>query len=132
MTFADGAPIDAAKLNALETLLTDIKANMPKIGSGTGTVAPQIYGGSTGSITLSTGTKMLFTIDYSAAQLAAVPASIVLTPVFPDMSAMVNVHVIPGSITATTASCEAVLVPVGSAVIAASQAVTFNYILICQ
>jgi hypothetical protein len=131
MTFADGAPIDAAQLTALETTLNDIKALIPKIGTGTGTVAPQIYGGTSAGVTLSPLVKTIFTIDYSAAALSAVPTSIILTPVFPGVAGTVHAHIVSGTATATTATCEAVFLPIGSAVLAAT-AVSFNYIVICH
>lgn len=128
MTFVDGNPIDAAQLNALETALADLKASMPKVG--TGTAAAQLYGGSTSSITLSPATPTLFKLDFSAAQLAAVPSSIVVTPVFPDNGCSVTVHLVPGSVTSTGASCEALLSIANAAKPPGGQAVTFNYILI--
>jgi hypothetical protein len=35
MAFDDGTPLDAAKLQALETELNNVKASIPKIGSST-------------------------------------------------------------------------------------------------
>jgi hypothetical protein len=60
MAFDDGTPLDAAKLQSLETELNNVKASIPKIGSSTVTidassttnqtiVQSQIVGGTTSS-----------------------------------------------------------------------------------
>lgn len=86
MAFDDGTPLDAAKLQSLETELFNLKASIPKIGSSSTNinftenktiVQKQILGGITPSQDLIRGTETQFTIEYEA---ESTPIAVVLTP----------------------------------------------------
>jgi hypothetical protein len=91
MAFDDGTPLDAAKLQALETELNNVKASIPKIGSSTvkidastsnidnrTIVQAQIAGG------ITTTPKILTAKGYSnetiPLNLTSNPLSVVVTP----------------------------------------------------
>jgi hypothetical protein len=95
MAFNDGDPIDAAKLGALETSISEIKSRMPQLGSSVtnikvdnstveAAVVPKIYGGKTAPKKLVPGGIQTFQIDYSKAGFTAVPTSITVTATQPD------------------------------------------------
>jgi hypothetical protein len=140
MAFNDGEPIDAAKLGALETSLAEIKAKVPQFGSSTTnisidntslatTVIPQIFGGISGTVTLTPGKTTGFTINYSAAKLTSAPKSIMLTPVRETgTSNHAEAYVVKSSISATTAQCK-VFQPVGTGY---SAGTTSFYFLVIQ
>lgn len=86
MAFDDGTPLDAAKLQSLETELFNLKASMPKIGSSTtninfaenkSIVQTQILGGICSSQDLVRGVEKQFTIEYDA---ESTPLAVILTP----------------------------------------------------
>lgn len=126
MPFVDGEPIDASKLGAIETELNKLKAEMPKIGpsstsisvtqtgvSNAGTVvtdpkvAPQVYGGITGEISLTPNSRKTFSINYAAAGLSAPPKAIILTPIAPTFTGSLNeASIVSGSVTATSATAQ--------------------------
>jgi hypothetical protein len=86
MAFDDGTPLDAAKLQALETELFNLRSNMPKIGSSTNInvtenktiVQKQVLGGVSGVVYPTRGAEVPFSISFSA---DSTPISVVLTPV---------------------------------------------------
>lgn len=132
MTFADGAPIDAAQLTALETTLNEVKASIPKIGTGTGAIAPVIYGGMVSGVSVTKNIITSFTIDYSAAQLSTNPTAIVLTPVHSGSTSnytIIQPYVVSGSVSPTTAKCEVTLNTGASTTSLTSD---FYYIVICH
>jgi hypothetical protein len=86
MAFDDGTPLDAAKLQALETELNNIKSSIPKVGSSVTNVTnvtnqtitqKQIIGGLTQSISLVPGKEVELPINYSA---DSQPSAVMLTP----------------------------------------------------
>jgi hypothetical protein len=91
MAFDDGTPLDAAKLQALETKLNSIEASIPKIGTSqvniTGDVInktetlvkTQIAGGV--SKILRVGAKKYNTVTINM-NLDSKPLSVVVTPIF--------------------------------------------------
>lgn len=125
MPFVDGEPIDASKLGAIETELNKLRAEMPKIGpsstsiavtqnvnnSGTAVsntkVAPQIFGGITGEISLTPNSRKTFNINYTAAGLTSAPKAIILTPIAPTFTGSINeASIVSGSVTATSATAQ--------------------------
>jgi hypothetical protein len=85
MAFDDGTPLDAAKLQALETELFNLRSSIPKVGSSTTinlenktVVQTQILGGVSGVVYLTRGTEVSFSIPFKA---DSNPISVVLTPV---------------------------------------------------
>jgi hypothetical protein len=91
MAFDDGTPLDAAKLQALETELNNVKASIPKIGSSTVNidassttnqtiVQSQIVGGiTTTNIEVAAGAEATQTITFTG--LTSDPLSVSLTPI---------------------------------------------------
>lgn len=117
MAFNDGEPIDAAKLGALETSLAEIKAKVPQFGSSTtnisidnstiqNAVVPQIFGGTSGVVSLKPGTTSTFTINYTKAGLTSAPKSITLTPVRDAGISHAEAYVVKGSVGPATAQCK--------------------------
>jgi hypothetical protein len=85
MAFDDGTPLDAAKLQALETELFNLRSSIPKVGSSTTinvenkTISQkQILGGVTGVVYLTRGAEVDIPINFNA---DSTPISVVLTPV---------------------------------------------------
>jgi hypothetical protein len=91
MAFDDGTPLDAAKLQSLETELNNVKASIPKIGSSTVNidassttnqtiVQSQILGGITGTaVEVAAGAEVSPTIPFSG--LNSDPISVTVTPI---------------------------------------------------
>jgi hypothetical protein len=89
MAFDDGTPLDAAKLQALETAINNVKASIPQIGSSTvnidatvnQTVAQsQIVGGITGTaVEVAAGAEITPSIAFTG--LNSDPISVSVTPI---------------------------------------------------
>ena len=91
MAFDDGTPLDAAKLQALETKLNSLEAAIPRIGTSqvniTGDVInktetivkSQISGGVSGILRVSAKSYNTTTINMN---LDSKPLSVVVTPIF--------------------------------------------------
>ena len=80
--FDDGTPLDASLLQDFDRRLVELKASIPKTGSGEqgGTVNPsQISGGLHTGVKLSPGAVTPFTINFNP-PLSSDPKSVVLTP----------------------------------------------------
>jgi|694.fasta_scaffold81481_6 hypothetical protein len=84
MAFDDGTPLDAAKLQALETELFNLRSSIPKVGSSTtinvenkAIYQSQIIGGLSDVVYLSRGSEVQFSIPFKA---ESNPISVVLTP----------------------------------------------------
>lgn len=92
MPFDDGTPLDAAKLQALETELITLRSSIPKIGSSTTNInvtenstinttqiiQKQILSGLTDSVTMTPGQQVQVKLRYNA---DSTPTAIVMTPV---------------------------------------------------
>jgi hypothetical protein len=105
MAFNDGDPIDAAQLTALETKVNELEGKIPQVGAPGNSVIPQMYGGISGYVTIVPGVDKTFTIDYSAAKLAATPSSVILTPVHSAFATHIDFYVISAG--PTSAQCGA-------------------------
>jgi len=91
MAFDDGTPLDAAKLQALETTINSVKASIPQIGSSTvnidassvtnqTVVQSQIVGSITGTaLEVAAGTEATQTIVFSG--LTSDPLAVSITPI---------------------------------------------------
>ena len=91
MAFDDGTPLDAAKLQALETEINNVKASIPKIGTSVVNIAgdiinktepivqSQIAGGVSGKLTVSSKKYNTITINLG---LDSKPLSVVVVPIF--------------------------------------------------
>jgi len=86
MAFDDGTPLDAAKLQALETELFSLRSSIPKIGNSTNInvenktiVQAQIFGGTSGTVSLTRGQEVQFDVVFSPS-LQSTPTSVILTP----------------------------------------------------
>lgn len=134
MAFDDGTPLDAAKLQALETELFNLRSSMPKIGSSTNInvtenktiVQKQVLGGVSGVVYLTRGAEVPFSINFSA---DSTPISVVLTPVKTtgdfkkgDVSYYIN------SVSATGATGKAYLSTTSTA---STVGVKFYYMVLC-
>jgi len=133
-TFNDGDPIDAATLQSLVTEIATLRSSIPNITTAgtkielagqTGAAEiriPKFWGGVTKSITLTSGTRSYFDIDYSAAKFTSKPTSIILTPVSKDKSESMGVpSIISGSVSNTGARGQ--ILGMGS-----SKTITINFI----
>lgn len=125
MAFNDGDPIDAAQLTALETKVNLLEGKIPQVGTPGGTVIPQIFGGVTGTISLTPGKDVPFVIDYSAAKLASIPSAVILTPAHASKATHSDFYVISAG--PTSAQCGAFI-----SASAASFTTQFYYLVICN
>lgn len=89
MAFDDGAPLDAAKLGALETKLNNLEKSIPRFGSSKGNAdngslesaaitQKQIISGLSSSVDLKPGEEVSIDITYNA---DSDPIAVQLTPV---------------------------------------------------
>ena len=134
MAFDDGTPLDAAKLQSLETELNNVKASIPKIGSSTVNidassttnqtiVQSQIVGGiTTKALEVSAGGEATDTITY---KLNSTPLSVTVTPIKSSGSLKNVTWHITG--TPTNSSCQ-VKVHNGSTT---KQSLRFSWIAVC-
>lgn len=86
MAFDDGTPLDAAKLQALETELFSLRSSIPKVGNSTNInvenktiVQAQIFGGKSGSVSLIKGQEVEFGVTFTPS-LQSNPIAVILTP----------------------------------------------------
>jgi hypothetical protein len=105
MAFNDGDPIDAALLTVLEERVSKVESLTPKVGIPGSTVIAQMYAGISGEQTIVPGVDKRFTIDYSAANLASAPSSVILTPVHSPFATHIDFYVISAG--ARSAECGA-------------------------
>ena len=94
MAFNDGDPIDAAQLTVLEERLNKLEGEMPKFGAAGSQVVPQMYAGISALETIQPGIDKEFVIDYSAANLASSPSSVILTPTHAKFATHIDFYVI--------------------------------------
>ena len=117
MAFDDGTPLDAAKLQALETELINIKSSIPKIGSSTTNInvtqnstvtQKQILSGTTDSINLKPGQQVQVNLKYNA---DSKPTAIVMSPVkwAGSLQGCISWYVEGGSISAQGATAQVYL-----------------------
>ena len=135
MAFDDGTPLDAAKLQSLETELNNVKASIPKIGSSTVNidassttnqtiVQSQILGAITGTaLEVAAGGEATQPITFSG--LNSDPLSVTVTPIKSSGSLKnVTIHI---SGTPTRTGC-VVKVHNGSTT---KQSLRFSWIAVC-
>ena len=118
MAFDDGTPLDAAKLQALETELINIKSSIPKIGSSVinnnttvvnqTVTQKQILSGTTDSINLKPGQQVQVNLKYNA---DSKPTAIVMSPVkwAGSLQGCISWYVEGGSISAQGATAQVYL-----------------------
>lgn len=117
MAFDDGTPLDAAKLQALETELITLKSSIPKIGSSTTNInvtqnstvtQKQILSGTTDSINLKPGQQVQVNLKYNA---DSKPTAIVMSPVkwAGSLQGCISWYVEGGSISAQGATAQVYL-----------------------
>jgi len=135
MAFDDGTPLDAAKLQALETELNNIKSSIPKIGSSVTNITnvtnqtitqKQIIGGLTESISLIPGQEVNLSIKYSS---DAQPSAVILTPAKATgvLKGSVSYYVDINSIKSTGATAKVLLDKSASG----GFGIRFYYMVIC-
>lgn len=135
MAFDDGTPLDAAKLQALETELFNLRSSIPKIGSSTTNInvtenttvtQKQVLGGITDSIDLKPGQQVSLNIKYST---DSVPTAVILTPVkyAGVLKGNISYYVEGGSVTASGARAQVYLDKSSS-----SFGIRFYYMVICS
>lgn len=136
MAFDDGTPLDAAKLQSLETELFNLKASIPKIGSSSTNinvtenktiVQKQILGNISSVVPLSRGVEVDFTITYEA---ESTPIAVILTPVKSSgdfKKGSLSYYVRGNTVTSTGASCRALL----SKDATSNFSTRFYYMVIC-
>lgn len=135
MAFDDGTPLDAAKLQALETELFNLRSSIPKIGSSTTNInvtenatvtQKQILGGITDSIDLKPGQQVPLNIKYST---ESAPTAVILTPVkfSGTLKGNISYYVEGGSVTSSGARAQVYLDKASSAF-----GIRFYYMVICS
>lgn len=135
MAFDDGTPLDAAKLQALETELFNLRSSIPKVGSSTTInvtenktiVQKQILGGISGTIPLTKGVEKEFSIKYDA---DSTPLAVILTPVKTSgdfKKGDVSYYILGNTVTNSGASGKVYL----STSATGSFSIKFYYMVIC-
>jgi len=117
--------IDAAQLTALETKVNELEGKIPQVGTPGNTVIPQIYAGVSESVPIEPGVDATFTIDYSAANLASTPSSVILTPLHSKIATHIDFYVISAG--PTSAQCGAYIT---KSTTAKPQSTRFYYLVI--
>lgn len=136
MAFDDGTPLDAAKLQALETELFSLRSSIPVVGNSTNInvenktiVQSQIFGGPTGTVPLTKGQEVQFDVKFEPS-LKATPISVILTPMKTSGSFQggdVSYYVLGNTVSQSGFSAKAML----SATAKSSFKVKFYYMVIC-
>lgn len=136
MAFDDGTPLDAAKLQALETELFSLRSSIPKVGNSTNInvenktiVQAQIFGGTSGTVSLVKGTETQFDVTFDPS-LQSTPISVILTPMKTSgsfQSGDVSYYVLGNTVSQRGFSAKVML----SATAKSSFKVKFYYMVIC-
>lgn len=136
MAFDDGTPLDAAKLQALETELFSLRSSIPKVGNSTNInvenktiVQAQIFGGTSGTVSLVKGTETQFDVTFDPS-LQSTPIAVILTPMKTSgsfQSGDVSYYVLGNTVSQRGFSAKVML----SATAKSSFKVKFYYMVIC-
>ena len=136
MAFDDGTPLDAAKLQALETELFSLRSSIPVVGNSTNInvenktiVQSQIFGGRSIAVPLTRGKETEFSVKFDP-PLKATPISVILTPMKTSgdfKGGDLSYYVLGGTVSNSGFSAKAML----SSTASSSFSTRFYYMVIC-